>query len=389
MNVSKEIKRVRLNARMTQTEFGLALGTSVTTINNWEKGHVNISVKYASKLEDVFGVKVDLSEQVDSVSEWDNDIFTTNTNNILTTEVQWYDGNKNSSNKGKVTLKHLVNTIQNPVKKTKELLDKIQKARVDGNESLKNSLKGRLPGFTPCVIVKDKRKVDQIETFTGVAVLDFDKLAKHDVDPTDLKKELFKNDYIFATWVSSSGDGVRALVNIPVCESLSEFKGYIRGLKRELGAEWFDNAISNAVLVMYISMDKDILIRENPTEFDIWVDEPVKKVEPIDPEFIHLLPGSDKIGTEEAKTNIKELLIMLFRQIEIDQDNGHPRVRGYARLMGGYVGAGYMTYEDMEHFMHFLVDNNSYLSQKDYVYKKTISEFIEHGMDEPIIFENN
>lgn len=86
--------------------------------------------------------------------------------------------------------------------KSGEIVDKIR-----GGEDLKTSL--------PCVIfsgrvVGDTRKDEDVVQHSGFIILDFDH-----VDPEVKKAQLKKDSYIFAAWVSPSGDGVKALVKCP------------------------------------------------------------------------------------------------------------------------------------------------------------------------------
>ncbi|MBR2091016.1 MAG: hypothetical protein IJ905_11845 [Fibrobacter sp.] len=64
----------------------------------------------------------------------------------------------------------------------------------------------------------ERRSKDALLEYSKICVLDFDKVG--DVD--SVKKEIFENEYVFAVWVSPSGNGIKALIVFDYSAYLSE-----------------------------------------------------------------------------------------------------------------------------------------------------------------------
>lgn len=280
----------------------------------------------------------------------------------------YYDANiENSYPLGNVTLLHLVNSIRTPKVDIRNVFEQIRIAEECGDMKTKQLLKTKLYSFTPCIYVNSFRLYKNIQNWTGILMLDFDHL------PTDhaieFKSYLF-NEYkfIITAWLTASRHGVRALVKIPICTSVDEFKHYFAGIERHLNCYiGFDKAPKNCILPMFISYDAEILYRDDA---QTWTE---KYIEPI--------PPPTKQYIIDDKTPHIERIIA--KKINVIVDNGHPQLRAAAYLIGGYVGAGYLDHGNAEVIMHNLIDSNAYLSQKASVYKKTAIEMIIKGINQP------
>lgn len=272
---------------------------------------------------------------------------------------------------GEVRLGYLIKAIKYPKPHFKDVFLQIQKAEEEGNQAVKAALKTRLYSFTPCVYVKDYRRYTNIINFTGLLVLDFDHLDRELA--VELKQHLFNTyPYIYASWLSASRHGVRAIVKIPVCQSVDEFKAYYNGITKTMeGYHGFDEAPKNCILPMFYSYDEDILYRTHPDTFN----EKIYKIPP---------PPQVKPPIIFDKTNSVESIIA--RKINKIVDNGHPQLRAAAYLLGGYVGAGHIDRSIAVMFIHNLIDTNAYLSQKAFIYKRTAQEMIDKGTNEPVYF---
>jgi hypothetical protein len=231
----------------------------------------------------------------------------------------------------------------------------------------KQALKSKLYSFTPCVYVNGPRKYSNIQHWTGLLVLDFDHLAS-DV-AVEFKEYLFNEyKYIITAWLSASRHGVRALVKIPVCTSVDEFKQYYAGIERHLNCyNGFDTAPKNCILPMFISYDADILHRNDA---QTWSTKHIEIVRPATKQYII----DDKTSTIER---------IIAKKINVIVDNGHPQLRAAAYLMGGYVGAGYIDQQHAIDAMQQMIDGNGYLSQKASIYKQTSKEMINKGTTQP------
>jgi hypothetical protein len=273
---------------------------------------------------------------------------------------------------GVVSLHSFLEAIKNPKPDVRERILKIREATELKNEELKAELKMKLFSFTCAVLVNNRRAYADIKKFTGLLVLDFDKFANHS-DAFFFKQIMFeKFEFIHAAWFSSSGKGVRALVKIPICTSVDEYKSYFKAIKFQtnLGkVKHFDMAPQNAVLPLFISFDEDILIREDSPLWDKKHNEPATVYTP--PPLIDYKKDVD----------VKAIVSAALEKIS---DAGHPILRATAYAVGGYVGAGHLTKMEAISIMDWAIENHNYLNKKQSVYKQTARTMIEKGLNQPI-----
>jgi hypothetical protein len=284
---------------------------------------------------------------------------------------QYYKANiKDSKPLGFVTLEQFFLAIQDPKPEIKAVFDQIRQAELDGNMELKASLKTSLFSFTPAVIVNEKRCYENITQFTGLMPLDFDHLSPEDA--IELKNHVFNDfPYVIAAWLSASKCGVRALVNIPIVSSTDEYKMYFEGLQHhsDLGKyKNFDIAPKNAVLPLFLSHDPDILFGDC---HEIWT----KKYSP---------PKPQPKVQYKYDANPQRVYNIIEGAIDKIISNGHPQLRAASFALGGYVGAGYISFSEAENIITNLIDSNAYLSQKSSVYKKTAMSMIKSGTQKPL-----
>jgi len=272
---------------------------------------------------------------------------------------------------GAITLDRFVEVIKNPKQETKDLFIQLKEAHENKDLALKQQLKSKLYYFTPCVFVKEARKYDNIINFTGLLALDFDKLETERCK--EFKHYLFHlHHFVVAAWISPSQHGVRALVSIPVCNSVYEFKTYYNAIEKEFGDyNGFDKATKNCILPMFLSYDEKILYRENYTTWNkqlIIVEQPIVK------QYII-----------KDKTNLIEAITK--SAIDKITGNGHPQLRAIAFAVGGYIAAGYIDSYDAKIILHNLIDSNEYLNKKPSVYKQTAEQMIIKGQAKPLYLQ--
>lgn len=274
---------------------------------------------------------------------------------------------------GVISLDYFINAIKNPKTHIIEIFNQIREAEQNKDQATKMALKSKLVSFTPCVLIDKKRNYENIISWTGLAVLDFDHLDSPEY-AEEFKEYLFNQyKFIVAAWLSASRHGVRAFVKIPVCTSTNEFKSYFLALKEKLFKyKGFDIAPQNCVLPLFYSMDYKILYRFDASQFN-------QKFNPMTKPQVKQYIINDK-------TNLIEKII--FNKINIIVDNGHPQLRAAAYLLGGFVGARYINQEYAISMIHRMIETNSYLSQKASIYKKTAETMIKHGQYQPTYLEN-
>lgn len=289
-------------------------------------------------------------------------------------QFNYYPANiKQSAPLGLITLEQFINSIKFPKQKFIQLFDKIKEAEQNKNLALKMELKSKLVSFTPCVVIDKKRDYNNILSFTGLMVLDFDHLDSPEYSE-EFKQYLF-NEYkfIIAAWLSASKHGVRALINIPVCNSTDEFKTYFMGIKEKLFKyKGFDTAPKNCVLPLFYSIDMNILHRNNASLFS--------------QKYTPMVKPQVKQYIINDKTNIVEKII--YKKINHIIDNGHPQLRAAAYLLGGFVGARYISEDYALDSIFKMIESNNYLSQKATIYKKTAHTMIKKGQYQPTYLEN-
>ncbi len=276
---------------------------------------------------------------------------------------------KKSTPLGLIDLDRFIESIRNPKEHIKDIFSKIKEAELSGDMTLKAHLKEKLYSFTPCVVVSGPRKYDNIQSFTGLMMLDFDHLTSDDAK--EFKAFLFDSyDFIIATWLSASGCGVRALVNIPVSKNVDEFKQYFMGLANEEMAQYkgFDFAPKNPVLPLFLSYDPNIYFGDTP---GVWSK---KYIDPV-------ITPTVQYKYSENPSRIEKLLVASIDKIH---DNGHPQLRAAAYALGGYVGAGYIEFDHAISLINDLIRSNHYLSIKPDVYIKTANTMILKGLKNPL-----
>jgi hypothetical protein len=275
---------------------------------------------------------------------------------------------------GWVTLDQFIKANSNPSEPIKELFKKIQYSASIGDSKTKQQLKEKLYSFTPCVNVSVKRAYNYIISFTGLLVLDFDKID----NAADFKEYLFNEyDFIYLCWISPSKRGVKALVKIPVVNTVNQFKAYYFGIAEEMEQyNGFDSTGQNSVLPLYQSYDPKMLIRENPK---IWNTTGIKRNEFILESNIEtkLLP-CDYTGKEKVISKI------IHTGIDKIKDNGHPQLRSICLAIGGYVANQYMNFNDAMDIIYNRIESNHYLQKGISGYKQTAKWAVLNGTSRPL-----
>jgi hypothetical protein len=282
----------------------------------------------------------------------------------------YYNGKiEDSRVMGTTNLRHMFNDIVTTDAKTIEMLREI---RTTTDASHKARLKTRLKGYTPCVVCRRTRTYDNIERFSGLLGLDFDKLES--VEYAKEFRDYLFNEYrfIYGTWLSSSGKGVRGIVHIPICTNVDEFKSRFWAIEQILGVyQGFDRAPQNAVLPLFQSHDPEMLIRDEAVMFTKMYNPPVP-------------PPRPKIPITADSADMEKVIDIITSAIDKIGDNGHPQLRGASFALGGYIGAGYIGLYDAITLIDDLIDTNKYLSIKPAVYKKTARTMLNKGQSKPL-----
>ena len=115
------------------------------------------------------------------------------------------------------------------------------------------------------------RDIKGLQKASGFAILDFDDV------PIEYKLELQENPFVFACWVSPSGNGIKALVKIPIVKTDKEYKEYYNALLAIFEKANIDKSTKDISRVCFESFDPDIYINTTSKTFKQKIEE--KKVE--------------------------------------------------------------------------------------------------------------
>jgi hypothetical protein len=310
--------------------------------------------------------------------------------------ISYYNGNiKDSICRGHVTLEQFVRANSKPLPKMLAIFDKIRQAELDGDKQLKMRLKENLYSFTPGVTIPkgQSRKYDNIAGFTGLMQLDFD----NEPLGNDLKDWLFNdNPECICAYTSPSGVGVKALFKIPVVKTVDEYQEYFLGVEEYMencGIDSFDHAPYNCILPLFLSLDKDILYRDNALKWakkclknDISTFANLQITAPT-----NTMPtGGEEFGSVEY---YKRITIEIFtaKVDGIRADPGHPVLRDACLVLGSRVGAGYIDKGEAELLAQYAIRINGYLCRKKELginnYIKTSKWGIQIGSTRPKFYK--
>lgn len=289
---------------------------------------------------------------------------------------QYYDSDiKSNRPLGWLSLEYWIKSMINPKPKYEEIFNAIANAKT---KIEKDELKRHLYFFTPCVVVNSIRRYNNIRNFTGLVSIDFDGLTPEYA--IEFKNYIFyEYDFIICCWISASKKGVRALIKIPIAADVVEFKQYYNAIEKKLGIyNGFDIATKNAVLPMFMSYDKEILIRNN---YNTWTEK-------------YIEPEPIKYTQYIVSDNLDTVSKIIHSAISKITSNGHPQLRATAFALGGYIGAGYLNEQDAINIINNCIELSPYLSRRNNglnmadVYKKTAKEMINKGVANPLFIKD-
>lgn len=148
-------------------------------------------------------------------------------------------------------------------------IGKCREAFKSGNKELYDERKGEQPAFTPSVRLAGGRTQNHIAEYTGILVLDFDKLG--DKLPT-VREKIEKYPYTFGCILSPSGNGLKVFVKVD--SDLAEHKfafEKVKGMYERLTKAKIDDSGSDPTRLCFFSADDNLC----------W--KPKSKVVPIKP----------------------------------------------------------------------------------------------------------
>lgn len=276
---------------------------------------------------------------------------------------------------GKLTLRQFLDVHKEPKESTVEVIEQIKIAAKNNDLKLKDSLKqNNLYSFVPSVILDGSgRAYANIVDYNPIMLVEFDKI----IHATELKERLFNNlKSVIAAWISPSGKGVKLLVRTPKPTSIENYKEYYCGLAYYLSQyEGFDGVNFNICLPLFLSYDRDILIREDAEEWTVRGGK-LNSFKPYEGDF----EAPDEISEEDNLKVINKITFLIGRI----QDNAHTQLLSIATLLGGWCGASCISLDDAEELICTLIEENDYMRKNVNGYCKTAKEMIRRGILSPI-----
>lgn len=111
-----------------------------------------------------------------------------------------------------------------------------------------------------------ERNKKGLKQHSGLMVVDFDKYPSNEILKSELVK-LKKNKHFVCVFISPSGNGIKGVVKIPVCDALSHEK-YFKAFQEKFNFDYFDIANCNVDRVCFESYDPNIYINYDAEIFE-------------------------------------------------------------------------------------------------------------------------
>ncbi len=125
-------------------------------------------------------------------------------------------------------------------------------------------LKKALPAFTVSATYKERRKKENIDSYSGLLHLDYDKIE----DVAILKEKVINTPYTYSAFVSPSGNGLKVFVKTDAVldnheDSFNALKAYYDDL---VGIE-SDKCIKDPIRLCFVSFDSTLYLNESSDTF--------------------------------------------------------------------------------------------------------------------------
>lgn len=144
---------------------------------------------------------------------------------------------------------------------TKNLVKSIRQTK---DKSERNELKKRLPAI--CFSgVFNKRNDAGLKEHSGLICLDFDGYQKKKT-LLEHKEKLTKDQYVFAVFISPSGNGLKVLIQVPALPD--NHINYFNSLEKYFDSPYFDKMCKNVSRVCYESYDPLLHYNKNSMVWD-------------------------------------------------------------------------------------------------------------------------
>lgn len=293
----------------------------------------------------------------------------------------YYSGNiKLKKVIGIVSLESFINAHKNPKPRTERLLKLVGCADTLNYSGLKRRTKQKLFSFTPSAMIDigNGRSYKNIKSFTGLMQMDFDGIE--DIEKAkDIKEYIFNHwQQVVCSYLSPSGRGVKCLLNIRKPNDIEHYRAIHKAVTNEFECiGYYDESTKNAVLPLFLSIDKDILYRDI-SECTKFIEEDWSKVS-----YVNLVKEPTRHHPTSNDYYYNKTVSIFEKKIDSIVDYGHPQLRSACLILGSRASAGYIDVNEAIQLAENAIDNNSYLQKDVNNYKSTARWSIENGFKNP------
>jgi RecA-family ATPase len=184
---------------------------------------------------------------------------------------------------------------------------------INNNENNQaNIIKKELPAFTPSGTFNERRKKENIESYSGILHLDYDKVDKVEI----MKDILISIPYTYSAFISPSGNGIKVFVLTDAkpnehTEVFNQIRSYYDGI---LGIE-SDRSVKDITRLCFVSFDPNLYLNESseiflylnssPSISEVWnfTSKKFEFVEGHRNNFIHLFAcNANRFGIDKNET---------------------------------------------------------------------------------------
>lgn len=275
-----------------------------------------------------------------------------------------------------ITLEQFIRMVRGEMKpQTKALLLRIKDTKYKSQEY--NSLKSKLPLVTLSGVFSSKKDSDIVKS-SGLACFDLD---TNNIDTAnELKQQIAVDDFTYVIF-DSVGVGFRIIVKFPEKLTSELYKEYYNGYVKYLSEKYsistdkksethIDTSCSNISRGWFMSLDENLHVNDNSL---CWMEKLIEK------------QVSVELSKEIPNTfNYKRVMKPLDMIRNCVQGEKHDTILKASRLMGGYVLAGFVSYE--EAYRLLMQEASVFAPQHtaDGRSRKAIIDGLENGMKSPL-----
>ncbi|AUC23200.1 hypothetical protein BTO15_14340 [Polaribacter sejongensis] len=180
------------------------------------------------------------------------------------------------------------------------------------------SLKIKLPIVTFCGVFKNGRKLENLDIYNNIMILDIDHIDLSKLN--EIKNKLANDKYIYSVWLSPSNEGLKALVKIN--SSPKDHKSSFNSLKKYFKENYdidLDNSGSDITRLCFVSWDEELFLNTNS---DIYtdklfneIDNEIKSKKSISSKSINKSAyATEGLNSSEHRKNIRIIIKYLRRK---------------------------------------------------------------------------